>query len=415
MEMRRPLLSAGRREKDVIGLDETTTTVEERRINALIDELLATHDPHGDRHAFMGAQFDMGLAWVRFPEGNGGLGLAPQLQNLIDARLDAVTPHRPSFFDVIGHGMGAPMLVTHGTDAQKQRYLRPLFTGEEIWCQLFSEPGAGSDVAGLATRAVPDGDEWVVNGQKVWTTVAHVAKWGMLVARSDPDLPKHRGLTYFLMDMEADGVEVRPLRQITGEAEFNEVYMSDLRIPDDQRIGARGDGWRVALTTLMNERVAIGGGNNPRGSGAISGLVDVWSERGGSAADRDKVMRLWVEAEAARLTNIRAYQNATAGTPGPEGSTAKLVYAELNKQITSLTVDLMGPEGLLYDTYDFIQPMSPDDMPDDPRRRFLRTRANSIEGGTSEIMRNILGERVLGLPGEPRIDKDLPWTAVPRS
>lgn len=392
-----------------------TGTTDQAIIDALIDRLLDEHDPQGDRHQFMGAQFDLGLAWVHFPPGEGGLGMAPQLQDVIDARLSAVTEHRPSFFHVIGHGMGAPVLATHGTEAQKRRYLRPLFTGEEVWCQLFSEPGAGSDVAGLSTRAVKDGDEWVVNGQKVWTTVAHVASWGMLVARSDPDIPKHQGLTYFLMDMAAAGVDVRPLRQITGEAEFNEVYMTDVRIPDANRIGERGDGWKVALTTLMNERVAIGARSMTRNAGAIGHLVETWCRTGGTADDRDRLMQLWVEAEAARLTNIRAHQNRTAGTPGPEGSTAKLVYAELNKRIYELAVDLLGPDGMLYDSYRPIQPQSPKEMPDDTRRRFLRAQANSIEGGTSEIMRNILGERVLGLPGEPRSDRDLPWTKVPRS
>ncbi|MGI8823847.1 MAG: acyl-CoA dehydrogenase family protein [Acidimicrobiia bacterium] len=384
-------------------------------VEARLDRLLAEHDPNGDRHEFMGAQFDFGLAWVRFPVGEGGLGLAPQLQDVIDGRLDAATRHRPSGFDVIGHGMGAPMLVAHGTEEQKRRHLRPLFTGEEIWCQLFSEPGAGSDFAGLSTRAVADGDEWVVNGQKVWTTVAHVSAWGMLVARTDPDLPKHQGLTYFLMEMETEGVEVRPLRQITGEAEFNEVYMTDVHIPDSNRIGGRGDGWKVALTTLMNERVAIGANVVPRNSGAIGQLVETWRRTGGTEEDRDRVVKLWVEAEAARLTNIRAHQNRSTGTPGPEGSTAKLVYAELNKRIYELAVDLLGPEGMLYDTYESIQPQTPEEVPKDVRRRFLRSRANSIEGGTSEIMRNILGERVLGLPGEPRSDRELPWAKVPRS
>ncbi len=394
---------------------EPGTTSDEARVLDLVDKLVAGHDPKGDRYDFMGAQFDLGLAWVHFPEGHGGLGLPIQLQEVIDERLDQVTEHRPSFFHIIGHGMGAPMLLTHGTEEQKKRHLRPLFTGEEVWCQLFSEPGAGSDVAGLSTRAIKDGEEWVVNGQKVWTTVAHVSKWGMLVARTDPDLPKHQGMTYFLMDMESEGVEVRPLRQITGEAEFNEVYMTDVRIPDEQRIGDRGDGWKVSLTTLMNERVAIGANPTPRNSGPIGDLLEVWKERGGTEDDRERVMEVWVEAEAARLTNLRAYENRTAGTPGPEGSTSKLVYAELNKRIYELATDLMGPDGMLYDTYEFIQPESPEDMPQDIRRRFLRVRANSIEGGTSEIMKNILGERVLGLPGEPRVDKDLPWADVPRS
>jgi alkylation response protein AidB-like acyl-CoA dehydrogenase len=306
------------------------------------------------------------------------------------------------------------MLETHGTEDQKDRFLRPLFTGEEVWCQLFSEPGAGSDVAGLATRAIRDGDEWILNGQKVWTTVAHVSKWGMVVARTDPDAPKHLGMTYFLMDMEAEGVEIKPLRQITGEAEFNEVFMTDMRVPDSRRIDAVGAGWRVALTTLMNERVAIGGTVAPRNSGPIGELIDVWREHGGDEHDRDELMKLWVAAEAARLTNIRANENASAGTPGPEGSTGKLVYAELNKQIYHLATELMGPAGMGYDTYEFFQAGSTEEASSDIRRRFLRVRANSIEGGTSEIMKNIIGERVLGLPGEPRVDKDLPWSQVPR-
>jgi len=393
------------------------TDIADTTAEALIDErlerLLAEHDPHGDRFEFMGAQFDLGLAWVWFPEGLGGLGLPPYLQTRIDERLDEVTEHRPRFFDVLGHGMGAPVLLTHGTDEQRQRFLRPMFTGEEVWCQLFSEPGAGSDLAGLATRAVRDGDEWIVNGQKVWTTVAHIARWGMLVARTDPDQPKHKGLTYFLLDMHDPGVEVRPLRQITGEAEFNEVYMTDARIPDAHRIGAVGDGWRVAMTTLMNERAVIGGTVLERGEGSIADLVDTWRTHPDPRL-RDAMMRLWVEAEVARLNNLRTQQNRDAGTPGPEGSAGKLVYAELNKKIYELVLDLLGPEGTLYDTYEFIQPRPGEVVSTDVRRRFLRVRANSIEGGTSEIMRNIIGERVLGLPGEPRVDKDLPWSQTRR-
>ena len=386
----------------------------ETRIQDLLDRLLDENDPHGDRAEFMGAQFDLGLAWVQFPEGSGGLGLAPLFQEIVDDRLDAATPHRPRTFDVLGHGMGAPMLVTHGTPEQQGRWLRPMFTGEEIWCQMFSEPGAGSDLAGLSMRALQDGDEWVVNGQKVWTTVAHLAKWGMLVTRTDPDLPKHRGLTYFVVDMESPGVEIRPLRQITGEAEFNEVYFTDARIPDAGRIGERGDGWRIALTTLMNERVAIGGTTAERGDGAIGDLVDAWLESEQDPMYRDEVMRLWVQAETARLTNLRGAQNRLAGTPGPEGSTAKLVYAELNKKIYELTLDLLGPAGMLYGSYEVTQPMPGDDRATGLPERFLRVRANSIEGGTSEIMKNILGERVLGLPGEPRVDRDLPWTEIKR-
>ena len=388
---------------------------DEAAVLDLVERLIADHDPHRDRFEFMGAQFDMGLAWVHFPKGRGGLGLAPKLQAVVDRRLDEVTPFRPRTFDILGHGMGAPMLVAHGTPEQLTRYLRPMFTGEEVWCQMFSEPGAGSDVAGLATRAIKDGDEWVVTGQKVWTTAAHHAKWGMVVTRTDPGLPKHKGMTYFLMDMNAPGVEVRPLRQITGEAEFNEVYMTDVRIPDANRIGERGDGWRVALTTLMNERVAIGARVAPRNSGTIGDLVDVWKETGGTPARRDELMRLWVAAEAARLTNQRAAEKRKVGTPGPEGSTAKLVFAELNKKIYEMATDLLGPNGMLYDSYAFTAPEPDEEPTSDLRRRFLRARANSIEGGTSEIMKNILGEQVLRLPGEPRVDKDIPWTEIPKA
>ena len=388
---------------------------EEQLVRERIERLLSEHDPAGDPRRFLGAQFDLGLAWVHFPEGEGGLGLSPKLQRIIDDELRDAGAPAAARFNIIGHGMGAPTLVTHGTEEQRERYLRPLFTGEEVWCQLFSEPGAGSDVASLATRAVRDGDEWVVNGQKVWTTVAHLSRWGMLVVRTDPEIPKHQGMTYFILDMEAPGVEVRPLRQITGEAEFNEVYMTDVRIPDRNRLGAVGDGWRVALTTLMNERVAIGAGVLPRNSGAIGEALRVWSEHTGGPVARDELMRLWAEAEVTRFTNMRAQQNRSLGTPGPEGSVSKIVYADLNQRILDFCMDLIGPEGLLYDTYEMVVP---DEVTlgvgRDLRRAFLRARANSIEGGTSEIMRNILGERVLGLPGEPRVDKDLPWSEVPR-
>jgi alkylation response protein AidB-like acyl-CoA dehydrogenase len=308
-------------------------------------------------------------------------------------------------------------VVTHGTDAQKHRYLRPLFTGEEVWCQLFSEPGAGSDVAGLATRAVLDGDEWLLNGQKVWTTLAHISRWGMLLARTDPDLPKHKGLTYFVVDMQAPGVEVRPLRQITGEAEFNEVYLTDVRIPDTERLGDVGEGWRVSLTTLMNERVSIGGAIAPRNAGPIGEALRLWAARPAEARDpvlRDHLVQLWVEAEINRLTNLRASQNRQQGTPGPEGSTAKLAFAELNKRIYEFCLNLKGAGGMLYGSYEMTRPETAMGF-DTVQKAFLRARANSIEGGTSEIMRNILGERVLALPGDVRADKDLPWSKVPRS
>jgi alkylation response protein AidB-like acyl-CoA dehydrogenase len=391
------------------------------RVDALVDHLLGAHDPATTApQAFRGAQYDAGLAWVHFPEGFGGLGLPPRLQRHVDKRLRAAgarPPHGTLFF---GLSLAGPTVVTHGGDELRARVLRPMFTGEEIWCQLFSEPGAGSDLAGLATRAVRDGDEWVVNGQKVWNTLAHVADRGMLVARTDPDVPKHKGLTYFMVDMHAPGVEVRPLRQITGEAEFNEVYLTDVRIADADRIGDVGEGWRVSMTTLMNERTTIGGatGGGGRRASAIEEALELWRTHGdGDPVGRDRLARLWIDNEVLRLTNMRAAANARAGNPGPEGSIAKLMLANVNKATYEYCIELLGPSGLV--DYDFTFKRPDEAGLEAPlgsaRKMFLRSRANSIEGGTSEIMRNILGERILGLPGEPRVDRDLPWSQVPRS
>ena len=394
---------------------------EAKLVEDALTDLLENHNPADcSRIEFRGHQYDHGLAWVQFPEGFGGLGVRPQLQRLVEDRLrDAgAKPVDPSTFFL---QLAGPTIMTHGNDEQRRRFLRPMFSGEEKWCQLFSEPGAGSDFAGLGTRAERDGDEWIVNGQKVWNTMAHMADWGMLVTRSNPDLPKHKGMTYFALDMKSPGVEVRPLRQITGEAEFNEVYLTDARVPDENRIGDTGEGWRVSLTTLMNERTAIGGGGAPkRGSGAIGALTAIWQDLPQdqrTGAGLDEVMRLWVRAEALRLTNMRASANRRTGNPGPEGSVAKLAYAELNQAIFNTAVTLRGPAGLVDYDYTFRRPedLSVTGAENGLGHAFLRVRANSIEGGTSEIMRNILGEQVLGLPGEPRVDKDVPWTEVPRS
>jgi alkylation response protein AidB-like acyl-CoA dehydrogenase len=394
--------------------DDERTLVEER-----IEALFAAHPPADTpERAFWGAQFDHGLAWVQYPEGLGGLGVAPRWQAEVNRRIEqAGGSTRNRYLNVLGIGMGAGTIMAHGTEDHQRRFLRPMFTTEEVWCQLFSEPGAGSDLAALATTAVKEGDTWVVNGQKVWNTLAHLAKWGLLVTRTDPDVPKHAGLTYFVVDMEADGVEVRPLHQITGEAEFNEVYFDDVHIPDSMRLGEVGAGWTVAMTTLMNERVAIGGQVAPRGSGAITHAIAAWERSGADdPVARDRLTALWIEAEAMRLTAIRAGEAARSGTPGPEGSTAKLHWADLNKEITSFAVDLLGPEGATYPAgYGFVRPELTATRTEDPHKAFLRARANSIEGGTSEIMKNILGERVLGLPGEPRVDKNVPWRDVPRS
>jgi alkylation response protein AidB-like acyl-CoA dehydrogenase len=389
-------------------------------VETLTTQLIEDFDA-GDRLQFRGAQYDLGLAWVHFPVGYGGLGADPALQRIVEGRLRREGIEFPETgWNGFGLFLAAPTIVAHADPETRARLLRPLFTGEEVWCQLFSEPGAGSDLASLATRAVRDGDEWVVNGQKVWNTLAHMADRGMLVARTDPDVPKHKGLTYFALDMHAPGVEVRPLVQITGEAEFNEVYMTDVRVPDRDRIGDTGDGWRVSMTTLMNERVTIGGAVAQRESGPIGDLMRLWrglpEDRRRDPVARDKVTALWTEAEVLRLTNLRATQNRKAGIAGPEGSVSKLAFAEVNKRIYELAVNLMGPDGLLIDTYEFVRPQAAQlTGGGDPRKMFLRSRANSIEGGTSEILRNIMGERVLGLPGEPRVDKTLPWKDVPRS
>jgi alkylation response protein AidB-like acyl-CoA dehydrogenase len=295
--------------------------------------------------------------------------------------------------------------------------LRPMFTGQEIWCQLFSEPGSGSDFAGLSSSGVQDGEEWIVNGQKVWTTLAHLSKWGLLVVRTDPQAVKHAGLTAFVVDMHDPTVEIRPLRQMTGEAEFNEVYFTDTRIAHDEMLGGPGDGWRVSLTTLMNERVSIGGTIPAKGSGTIGALIGAWKQLPAERQDavlRDEVMQLWARAEVLRLTNIRANQNRKMGDPGPEGSIAKMASADLNKDIYSKLMDLMGAEGLLYGSYEMVRPETAMGA-DTPQKAFLRSRANSIEGGTTEVMKNILGERVLGLPGDVRVDRDVPWSEVPRS
>ena len=390
-------------------------------VEEAVDRLLAGHPPSAtEPKEFWGAQFDAGLAWVDFPEGDGGLGVSPRYREHVTRRLTEVgAPTWNRTANILGIGMGAGVLAAHGTPDQRARWLRPMFTMDEIWCQLFSEPGAGSDLAGLSTRAVRDGEEWIVNGQKVWTTLAHLAKWGLLVTRTDPDQPKHLGLTYFVVDMEAEGVDVRPLYQITGEAEFNEVFFDDVRIPDSQRIDEVGAGWRVSMTTLMNERVAIGGNTVARGTGTIAAAVSTWKDSGsGDVATRRELVRLWGEIEAMRLTALRATENMKAGTPGPEGSTGKLAWADLNKEVTSFTVSMLGMDGATIPEGYTLEPTTYDTREEErvmsPQRHFLRARANSIEGGTSEIMRNILGERVLGLPGEPRVDKDLPWKEVPR-
>ena len=369
-----------------------------------LDQLVSFAKNEDSLTEVWGKQFDLGLAWVHFPEEAGGLGVDPKYQLLINETLrkEGIS-YQNRVANILGIGMGAPTIVEYGTPEQIKKYLRPMFTAEEIWCQMFSEPGSGSDLASLSTKAVDDGDGYIVNGQKVWTTLGHLAKYGLLVTRTDPEVPKHRGLTFFIVDMESEGVEVRPLRQITGEAEFNEIYFTDVKIPKENMLGELGDGWRVSLTVLMNERVAIGGNVRERGSGAPGHLI-----------------QLWIEQESVRLTNMRATELREKGTPGPEGSTSKLYEAEINKASYEFGMELLGNDGLLFPRgYELTQPDLNFDNETfgftDTQSLFLRSRANSIEGGTSEIMRNIIAERVLGLPSEPKLDKDKAWKDIPRS
>ena len=406
----------------------TRTSVERAtvaEVESRVERLLAEHLGAEPRD-FWGAEFDLGLAWIHFPEGKGGLGLDPGLQDVVDERLVAIGAPQNLLRNMMGVGMAGPTLVAFGTEEQQARLLRPTFTCDEIWCQMFSEPGAGSDVASLATSAARDGDEWVLNGQKVWTSMAHVAEWGLLLVRTDPSAPKHRGLTYFYVDMHAEGVEVRPLRQMTGEAEFNEIFFSDARIPDSQRIGAVGDGWNVAIATLMNERVMLGrvGKLTGQEGGVVRHAMRLWQQR--PPGDRDPVLRdrlaaLYVEGEVLRLTMLRAEQLRAGGTPGPEGSLGRLMVSEHQQRCFELIVNLLGPEGMLISDYEMRRPevigetaLGSDDRVD-LQKGFLSTRGGTIGGGTTEISRNILGERVLGLPREPDATRDIPWSEVPRN
>ncbi|HZO59408.1 MAG TPA: acyl-CoA dehydrogenase family protein [Solirubrobacterales bacterium] len=338
-----------------------------------------------------------GWAGVSWPEEYGGRGATLIEQAIFYEEM--VRAKAPRVANVLGLVMGGPVVITHGTDEQKKRYLEPILSAEEIWCQGFSEPEAGSDLASLKTRAVKRNGGWVVSGQKVWTTLAHEAKWCMLVARTDPDAPKHQGLTYFLMDMEQDGVEVKPLVQITGEAEFNEIFMDEAYIPDENIVGGVGNGWSVAITTLMNERAGLAFAAQAALELAMSRAIELANEtsRNGTSAAADPVVRdrlaqLFIESEIFRVTNLRGLTKIMkAGVPGPEGSLGKWHWAEINQHLMELAMEIEGPYFQFADE-------SEHSLGGDWQYQYLRTRANSIEGGTTDILRNIVAERVLGLP-----------------
>jgi alkylation response protein AidB-like acyl-CoA dehydrogenase len=354
-------------------------------------------EPVGDeasfdfRRAWQRALHDAGWAGVSWPREYGGRGATLVEQAIFNE--ETVRARTPSVANVLGLAMGGPTVIAHGTEEQKRRYLPPILSAEEIWCQGFSEPDSGSDLASVKTRAARNGAEWVVTGQKVWTTFAHHAKWCMLVARTDPEAPKHKGLTYFLMDMEQDAVQVRPLRQITGESEFNELFIEEARIPNENIVGGAGNGWAVAITTLMHERATLAFGLQVAVQIALGELIERARQTradDGRVASEDPVVRqrlaqLLIESEAMRLN---AYRGLTAtirtGIPGPEGSLGKWHWSEVNQALTELAIEIAGPHAMLAE--------------DEWTYRFLRARANSIEGGTTEILKNIVAERVLGLP-----------------
>ena len=395
----------------------SATTTDHDQVLDAAENLLRRFPPAStDDEKFLVAQYEAGLAWVHFPIGRGGLGLSRSLQGEVDDRLAAAGAPSAELNNSMGYHIAAPTILAWGTDEQQQRYLPPLFRCAEFWCQLFSEPGSGSDAASASTRAVRDGDAWVVNGQKVWTSMAHLADRGMLIARTNPDVPKHKGLTYFALDMHAEGVDIRPLRQMTGDAEFNEVYLTDVRIPDSDRLGPVGEGWQVAVSSLMNERVAFGAEDMLRGP--INAAMGAFERRRPTDPElRSRLIDLWVQTHVAELTNVRAAANLAKGKAGPEASVGKVNFADISQLGYDLAMDILGTEGLLYDSYEMreLDKKKVISTTTDPKRAYLRARGNSIEGGTSEIMRNILGERVLGLPPDMRADKDVPWAKLPRN
>lgn len=344
---------------------------------------------------------------------HGGLGIGNDVARAIESVL---APLRLTRLNPLGLNNTAAALFSHGTEEQRLRFLPPIVRNDEKWCQLFSEPGAGSDLASLATRAVRDGDEWVITGQKVWTTWADEADFGILLARTDPDQPKHKGITYFLLDMHQPGVEVRPLRQITGEAEFNEVFLDGARVPDAHRVGEVNDGWRVSASTLSSERQMVSGSGSG-GMGRLGGssaerLITLAKETGRWADPviQTKIMRLWAQEQIRGWTNARVRAALSAGqSPGAASSIGKIHQATLNQQIQDLMLDLLGTAAVAWTTTG-----DPDALPREVQG-MMRSLANSTEGGTTDINKNILGERVLGLPKEPDLWKGQPWKDIPRS
>jgi alkylation response protein AidB-like acyl-CoA dehydrogenase len=339
-----------------------------------------------------------------------GLGADPVHQLIIDDELRRAKVERPS--NQIGIGWAGPTIIHAGSTEQCERYILPLLAGEEIWCQLFSEPRAGSDLANLGTRAVRDGDEWVVNGQKIWTSLAHFSQFGILIARTDPDAPKHKGVSYFICPMDAPGVEVRPIVEMTGAHTFNEVFLTDVRIPAENLVGDVNDGWRLAKVTLANERVSLSGGGLLWGRGPTTDdLMDLVRAAGGAPTPvlRDRLVSAWVKAEVLDLVRRRTLAAQIAGKePGPEASVRKAMADDLGQEVTNIAMDLAGTHGMLENVGPFGE--TPSFWP----YGFLFAQALTIGGGTFAVQRNIIGERVLGLPHEPDVEVGLTWAEAQR-
>ena len=384
---------------------------QEAELRAEMRAWLEEHFPAWKREQGLADDFryeeELGRSWQRvlfeggwgapaWPPAYGGRGFGPVESTIWaeeKARAGANLP-----FDVPGFGMAGPTIIAHGTDEQKERYLPPLLRGDEIWCQLFSEPGAGSDLAALTSRAERDGDEWVVTGQKVWSSGAHQADWGILVARYDFDVPKHKGIVYLLVDMKSPGIEVRPLRQMDGGVHFNEVFLSGVRVPDANRMGEPGDGWRVAVTTLMNERVSLGGATTGFAL-PFERLAAVAAEHGADPTKRDRLVRVYTQNRILEFLQARIVAKLGRGQiPTAEGSIMKLVLASLVSDSAELGVDLLGAAGQV--------------AGDGIQHAFLGSLAFHIGGGTDDIQRNLIAERVLGLPREPQPDRELPFREV---
>ena len=362
----------------------------------------ATEVPRADMYEFgrrwQRRLFDGGFIGVTWPREYGGQGLTFVEEMILHEEM--ALQKAPPILNVLGVGMAGPTIIAYGTEDQKKRYPAKILSCEEIWCQGYSEPNSGSDLAALQTRAVKDGDHYVINGQKVWTSLAHVADWMMLLARTDPAAPKHKGITYFLLDMRTPGVTVKPLKQMTGDAEFNEVYFDNVRVPERQVLGEVNNGWAVGLTTLMYERLALGFGLQVRLRIALESLIEMGRrvEKTGRAVTRDPLLRqklaqLWIDTEALKYTGARAITKLLRGElPGPEASAGKMGWVETHQKLQELAMEIEGP---------YAQLVKGSDRAIDSgvwQYGFLRSRANSIEGGTTEIQKNIIGERVLGLP-----------------